>query len=101
MNDEQFDEWAIVEVMGHERYVGHVVETEVAGTAMLRVDVPAAGDRQAFTKIIGPKSIHSITPVSEATAKAMAAKRTAVLVQRYEVDPVVTRRLAPPDDTFS
>lgn len=33
--------WAIVEVMGHRRYVGEIEETTLAGAPVLRVYVPA------------------------------------------------------------
>lgn len=35
-----FEGWAILELMGHRRLAGYVRETELAGTGMLRLDVP-------------------------------------------------------------
>lgn len=35
-----FEGWAIVELMGHRRLGGYVHEVELAGAAMLRIDVP-------------------------------------------------------------
>jgi hypothetical protein len=46
----KFDGWAIVDVLGHQRYVGYVV-TEAYGAAVLfRVDVPALELRERTTK---------------------------------------------------
>lgn len=41
-----FDEptWAIVELFGHKVIAGEISEVDVAGTQMLRVDVPAVGE---------------------------------------------------------
>lgn len=76
-----FDSWAIVEVLGHQTYAGHVTEEVIAGAAFIRVDVPEYSDTllnaegpssitcPAFTKIIGPGSIYSITPVTEELAR--------------------------------
>jgi hypothetical protein len=41
---EQPEEFAIVEIFGHRRHVGRVLEVEKFGTKMLRVDVPTDGD---------------------------------------------------------
>jgi hypothetical protein len=69
---EKFDQWALVEVMGHRRFAGRVTEQVVAGQGYVRVDVPPVGDRLAFSKLIGPGSIYCITPVSEEVARRLA-----------------------------
>lgn len=69
-----FDCWAVVEVMGHNRYAGRVSEQALGGCAFVRVDVPAVDDRPAFTKLLGQASIFAITPCSEETATAVAAQ---------------------------
>lgn len=79
MSEEVLTGWALVEVMGHRRYVGRVCEQVVAGHGFLRVDVPEVGDIKPFTRLIGTASIYGITPVDEATARA--------LLQRYDYRP--------------
>lgn len=69
---EKFDQFAIVEVMGHQSYAGRVTEETVGGSSFVRVDVPAVGDKQAFSKLFGASSIYCITPVDEETARAAA-----------------------------
>lgn len=90
----KFDGWAIVDVLGHQRYVGYVT-TQVYGQAVLfRVDVPGLmprerttvrpgyiGDTYApagtvvkegavagYTKLIGSGSIYTITPCTKDAA---------------------------------
>jgi hypothetical protein len=92
----KFEGWAIVDVLGHQRYVGYVT-TEAYGAAVLfRVDVPAleerervtkrpgyAGDRYCpagttvkegavagYSKLIGSGSIYSISPCTKDAALA-------------------------------
>ena len=40
-----FNEWALVELFGHQKIVGKVTEATLAGGAFLRVDVPAFGEK--------------------------------------------------------
>jgi hypothetical protein len=92
----KFDGWAIVEVMGHQTFVGYVT-TEAYGQAVLfRIDVPQLDERervtkapgyvddryvpagttvkegavQGFTKLVGSGSIYCITPCSKDAALA-------------------------------
>ena len=81
MDQARFEEWALVEVMGHQSFVGYVTETQIGGAAMVRVDVPEVPATEtrpgepAFTKYFGGGSIYSITPISEEFARAAAARR--------------------------
>lgn len=70
---EKLDCYAIVELFGHARIAGRILETTIAGGAFLRVDVPAVGDKPAFTRFYGPSAIYSITPVDQATAERAVA----------------------------
>jgi hypothetical protein len=97
---EKFDEWAIVDVMGHQRFVGKVTEQVIAGQGFVRVDIPATPTVGAWTKLIGTASIYAITPVSETIAVAMAQEREDVPLSRYELPESLRapRLAAPPSD---
>lgn len=70
-----FDEFAILEIMGHNRYAGRVSEQTIGGASFIRVDVPELGPkRPAFSKLFGAGSIYAITPVSEQVAFLTAQK---------------------------
>lgn len=96
----KFDEWAIVDVMGHQRYVGRVTEQVIAGTGFVRVDVPATEKVQAWTKLIGTGSIYAITPVTEEIAKAMAENRQAEPIKAFELTPRLTSQASIPFDPY-
>jgi hypothetical protein len=70
---ERFEEWAIVELFGHQRIAGRVSEQTVGGTAFVRVDVPAREGVQPMTRLFGQGAIYSMTIVDEETAQ-LAAK---------------------------
>lgn len=82
----KFETWAIVEVMGHIKYAGFVTAETVAGSAMLRVDVPEVKDRAPFTKYLATGALYGVTPCSEPTARARAERIRAVPFQTYDIE---------------
>ena len=83
--DSKFEEWAIVDVMGHQRYVGLVSEQVVAGQGFVRVDIPETDEVKGWTKLIGTSSIYAITPVDKDIALSMAARSKAKPVEVYQL----------------
>lgn len=60
-----FASWAIVELFGHQKIAGWCTEEPLAGSGLLRVDVPAYGTREAFTRYYGNGAIYALTPCTE------------------------------------
>ena len=81
----KLDMWALVELMGHNRIVGRVTEETIAGTSMLRVDVPKADGSINFTRFYGGASIYAISPIEKETAIALAQKCDSAPVRAYEL----------------
>lgn len=69
-----FDQWALVELFGHQRIAGRVTEAEIGGGKFIRVDVPQIGDLQPVTRFYGGAAIYGITPVTEETALKLAGQ---------------------------
>jgi hypothetical protein len=69
---EKFEQWAIVELFGHQKIAGLVSEQVVGGCSFVRVDVPALDNRQAYTKLYGQNAIYCMTFVDEETASVAA-----------------------------
>jgi hypothetical protein len=93
-DQQHFEQWAIVDVMGHQRYIGLVTEQVIAGTGFIRIDVPGNDEVPAWTKIVGASSIYAITPVSEEIARGMAEVTRSRPIQSYELP----KQLAGPDE---
>ena len=74
------ENWAILEIMGHERLAGKIFETNIAGVPMLRVEVPATEKLPGFVRLLSGASIFSLTPVPQDVATIVAGQlqKTAV-----------------------
>jgi hypothetical protein len=93
--ESKFDQWGVVEVMGHKKFAGHITEQVVAGSALVRVDVPEVvvvdynrveRTFAPFTKLVGVGSVYAITPTTEEIARAMAKE-----IAKYDGDPLPVR----------
>ncbi len=86
-NDKPFADWAILELMGHRRLAGYVQEVEMAGTGVLRIEVPAIEGGKPFTQFYSVAAIYCVTPTTEEMARAVASRAYTRPVQRYELPP--------------
>lgn len=73
MPEQTFNQWAVVELFGHQRIAGMVSEQQIAGSGFVRVDVPQTNGVPGFTKLFYPSAIYGITPCGESEARAAAA----------------------------
>ena len=83
---DKFEGWAILELMGHRRLAGYVREQEIAGTGMLRIDVPGEAGYVA-TQFYSPAALYCLTPTTEEIARAVAKRAQPEPVQRWELPP--------------
>ena len=72
MSDQKFEQYAIVELFGHNQIAGLVTEQSIGGSSFVRVDVPEIDGMPGFTKLYGQGAIYAMTPVDKETATAAA-----------------------------
>lgn len=82
---EQFEEWAIVELMGHVRLAGRVTEESHFGAALGRIDVPTDDEGGFVTSFFGGGSVYRVTPVSEEAARQVARSARPSPIYRLEL----------------
>jgi len=82
---EKFDLWCIVELFGHSQIAGKCTEQNIAGTNMLRVDVPETSKQSSFTKFYGSAAIYAINPVSEEIAKGKAEALQIAPIKAWDI----------------
>ena len=94
-----FEQWAILELMGHRRMAGMVREQTIGGAAFIRIDVPATPAGPGFTQFYAPGAVYCITPTTEEIARAIAQRCYERPVQPYEIPALSagTRRAAVPE----
>ena len=92
----KFDEWCILEIMGHQRYAGRVTEHTIAGQAFLRIDIPAVRDQVAFTKFFSASSVYAITPTTEELARGVATRVNNVPISVYDLPEEMRSKLLEP-----
>jgi hypothetical protein len=82
--DTAFDEWAIVDLFGHQRFAGRVRKAEFPPD-FLRLDVPATPGFDGLTQLISPKAVYALTPTTKDIATAVAARCRPEPVRRFEL----------------
>ena len=96
MSEQKFEQWAIVELFGHQRIAGRVTEQTIGGSSFVRVDVPPcesteiAEATQPFTKLFGQGAIYAISFVDEAAAKYVARQIRAQPIDTYSLKRALT-----------
>lgn len=94
MSDTKFEEWCLVEIMGHVRLAGFVSEQVIGGASFVRVDVPETEGHPAFSRMFGASAIYSISPIGRELAHDMASQLDAVPIQRYDLSSDLKKALA-------
>lgn len=84
-DDNKFEQWAIVELFGHQRIAGLVTEQTIGGCQFVRVDVPAVGGCPAYTKCYGQGAIYAINFVDRDIALAAAERMRTRPITPYDV----------------
>jgi hypothetical protein len=97
---EPFNDWAILELMGHRRLGGKVQDVEMFGARMCRIDIPDArhADKTHATQFYSAPSVYCVTPCSEETARQVAKLNQPAPVQRWELPPVAVDDGDSPDN---
>lgn len=80
--DAGFDQWCIVELMGHRRLAGRVTEETIFGQAMCRIDIPG---ETPVTQYYGGGAVYCLTPTTEAIVRHLAPQLVVAPASRWEL----------------
>ncbi len=93
---ERFEQWCILEIMGHQTYAGIVSEQVIGGASFVRIDVPECEGVPAFSKCFGAGSIYCITPVTEEVARLRAKSLRQAPLSVYDLPEDVRAKMRTP-----
>ena len=85
MSEKAFEEWAILELMGHRRLAGLVKEQTIGSASFIRIDVFTAGDKAIATQFYNPSAVYCMTPTTEDLARRIAEKERPEPVTKWEL----------------
>lgn len=84
-----FEQWCIVELMGHVRIAGRVSEQALFGVALGRIDIPTRAGGFT-TQYFGGASVYRMTPTTEEIARQVGLHNEPEPVHRWELPAPVT-----------
>jgi hypothetical protein len=87
MSKQTFEEWAILELMGHRRLAGMVKEETIGSASFIRIDVPDGKGGFDATQFYNPAAVYCITPTTKEMAEEVAARDRPRPVERWELLP--------------
>jgi hypothetical protein len=98
---DKFDQWAIVELMGHRKLAGRVSERIIAGQPLLQIDVPEVSQNGGYTQFYGASSLYCLTPTTEEIARRYTLFHRERPVQSYELPQLqaAAEAVAPDEDS--
>ena len=91
---DKFEQYAVVELFGHQIIAGMVSEQVIGGQGFVRVDVPAVNGQAGFTKFYGSGAIYAITPCDETAVMEAVRRIQPKPIQMF----VYARALSSPED---
>lgn len=91
MITEKFELWCLVELFGHNKIAGLVTEQTIGGSSFIRVDVPAVGETQPFTRFFNGTAIYALNPMEEDTCKAIAERLQAKPIDSWDMSQIIQR----------
>lgn len=80
MDTKTFDEWAILELMGHRKLAGKVSEYSIGGASFIRIDIPGSA-----TQFYSPSAVYCITPTTEELVKEVAEIHKPEPITKWEL----------------
>ncbi len=91
--EEKFEQWGVLELMGHVRMAGRITEETRFGTVLGRIDIPQS-ENGFVTQYFGGGSVYRFTPTTEEIARAVAVRNQPEPVYSWEI-----KALQPPDES--
>lgn len=90
-NQTQDKFWAIVELFGHTVIAGEVSKCEIGD--FVQINIPKVESVPSWSKMVNPKAIYAITPVSKEVAISKAQTIKSMPIDRWDTEQLFRNRL--------
>lgn len=84
--------WAIIELFGHSIIAGEVSKCEIGD--FIQVNIPQVGVVPAWSKMLNPKAVYAITPVTEDVARQKAEALKAMPIDKWDTEQLLKNRFS-------
>lgn len=91
-NQTQDKFWAIVELFGHTVLAGEVSKSEIGD--FVQINIPKVAAVPSWTKMVNPKAVYAITPVTEEVARAKAETIKSMPIDKWDTEQLFRNRFA-------
>ncbi len=82
---QKFEAWGLLELFGHQRLAGRLTEQTIGGCHFIRIDVPAVGEVQEYTRFFSQGAIYGITITTEDVARRLAEGMRARPISAFDL----------------
>lgn len=96
MTEEPFDQWGILELMGHIRVGGKVTEEQRFGATVGRIDIPTADG--VVTQYFGGSALFRFTPTTELIAREIGAGYDSMPIRPWDFSVQLRQGMADAED---
>jgi|ERR1044072_1724304 hypothetical protein len=83
--NQKLELFAIVELFGHGRMAGKVTEQSIGPDTFIRVSVPETKNQPSFDRLLNPKAIYAINPVTEEVMQAKAEQLQTSPIEAWDI----------------
>ena len=97
MEDRKFEEWAILELMGHRKVAGLVKEETIGGASFIRIDIPDKSGEASLTQFYSPSAVYCITPTTKEIVTSVVEKYSSEPIARWEIRTALPEPNGSPD----
>jgi hypothetical protein len=80
-----FEGWCILELMGHRKLGGFLLEQSIGGASFLRIDVCDTNGKPTASQLYNPSAVYCITPTTQEIAISYGANNIPQPVTRWEL----------------
>ncbi|WKZ15528.1 MAG: hypothetical protein QY317_16665 [Candidatus Jettenia caeni] len=81
----KFEEWVVLELMGHRKLAGMVKEQTIGAASFIRIDIPNKDGDFIATQFYNPSAVYCMTPTTREIAIQFANSHKPAPVSRWEL----------------